>query len=165
MIEMELVGVEVLPPSNSPILMLRESEGARRVLPVYIHLTEAKAIQLGIDKWPVERPLTHDLMKQTFEELGVTLQRVVVTELRDRTFYAELELYREGTVHRVSSRPSDAIALAIRTDTPIFCAESVLDQAGKNFEEEDVGEEEDSEQLLDEFKEFIDSVTPEDFDS
>jgi uncharacterized protein len=162
---MELLGVQVEMPSASPMLLLRESSGERRVLPVYIDAPEARAIHMGIDEVKVARPLTHDLIKLLLDDLGATIIRLTVTELRDRTFFAELVLECNGDQHVVSCRPSDGIAIAVRTDTPIFAAEEVLDEAGQVIVEEETAEvtEEESEELLDEFKRFIDDVSPEDF--
>lgn len=162
---MELLGVQVEMPSASPMLLLRESGGDRRVLPVYIDAPEARAIHMGIDDVKVARPLTHDLIKLLLDDLGATIVRLTVTELRERTFYAELELEAHGRRHVISCRPSDGIAIAVRTDTPIFASEEVLDEAGQIVVEEEPAEvtEEESEELLDEFKKFIDDVSPEDF--
>jgi bifunctional DNase/RNase len=161
-VEMELVGVRLELPANAPIVLLRESTGARRVLPIYIGNPEAAAIASAIENIQPPRPLTHDLLRNVLDELGAQARRVVVTELRDHTFYAEIELVVGKTTHRVSSRPSDAIALALRTGTPIFAEEEVLDEAGQLAA--DVAEdEEESEELVDEFREFIEHVSPEDF--
>jgi uncharacterized protein len=160
---MELLGVQVEMPSEAPMLLLRETTEPRRVLPVYIDAPEARAIHLGIDKVRVARPLTHDLLKLILDDLGATVVRLTVTELVDRTFFAELELEVGGTKHVISCRPSDGVALAVRTQAPIFANEAVLDEAGQVVEEGPITEEE-SEELLDEFKRFIEDVTPEDFD-
>src|SRR5688500_18244507 len=107
---MELLGVRLELPANAPVVLLREQEGDR-VLPIYIGPEEAKAIALALERVPTPRPMTHDLLRDTVVALGAAVTRVSVTELRDRTFYAELELRIEGRTVRVSSRPSDAIAL------------------------------------------------------
>tara|TARA_B100000579_G_scaffold278871_1_gene230694 strand:+ start:2566 stop:3069 length:504 start_codon:yes stop_codon:yes gene_type:complete len=165
MIEMELLGVQVELPSNSPLLLLRETEGQGRVLPVVIDTPEAHAIHRGIEGIRLARPLTHDLMVAMLEELQANIVGVVVTELRERTFFAEIELQVGGESRTISARPSDAIAIAVRTDTPIFASEDVLAEAGQIIEEH--GSEEDSEsdpdELLDEFKQFLDDVNPGDF--
>jgi bifunctional DNase/RNase len=107
------------------------------------------------------RPMTHDLFKSVLDDLSMKLQLVVITELHDGTFYAEIELGGNGNTYRVSSRPSDAIALAVRYEdpVPIFAEEGVLDEAGVLFENEE-GEEEEQ---IEEFREFLDQVRPEDF--
>jgi bifunctional DNase/RNase len=105
------------------------------------------------------RPLTHDLFKSVLDELAANLERVVITELHEGTFYAEIEVQQQGSTHRISSRPSDAIALAVRYDeqVPIFVEEAVLDEAGVLFETEE------EEEQIEEFREFLDQVRPEDF--
>ncbi|CAN5867267.1 bifunctional nuclease family protein [soil metagenome] len=159
---MELVGVRVELPTNTPIALLRESEGERRLLPIFIGGPEATAIAFAIEGVNPPRPMTHDLIKNVLDDLGVRIDRVVVTELRDSTFYAEIEITAQGDRHKVSSRPSDAIALAVRAGTPIFAAETVLDEAAYAPSDE---EPEQQEEVVEQFREFIDSVNPEDFAS
>jgi hypothetical protein len=165
MIEMELLGVQVELPSNSPLLLLRETEGQGRVLPVVIDTPEAHAIHRGIEGIRLARPLTHDLLVTMLEELQATITGVVVTELRERTFFAEIELQVGGEARTISARPSDAIAIAVRTDTPIYASEDVLAEAGQVIEEHpsDGGSDNDPDELLDEFKQFLDDVNPDDF--
>ena len=165
MIEMELLGVQVELPSNSPLLLLRETEGEGRVLPVVIDTPEAHAIHRGIEGIRLARPLTHDLLVTMLEELQATIIGVVVTELRERTFFAEIELQVAGETRTISARPSDAIAIAVRTDTPIYASEDVLAEAGQVIEEHpsDGGSENDPDELLDEFKQFLDGGNPDDF--
>jgi len=162
-IEMELVGVRVEMPSSSPIALLREVGGSRRVLPIFIGAPEATAIAFALEEVVTQRPMTHDLLRDVLDDLGVSLEKVTVTDLRDGTFYAELELNARDGVHTVSSRPSDAIALAARTGSPIYAAEAVLDEAG--YLADDEGEEPEEEEVVEQFKEFIDTVNPEDFAS
>lgn len=159
-VEMELLGVRLELPANAPILLLREVSGRRRVLPIYIGGEEAKAIALAIERVATPRPMTHDLMKDLLDELGVSVSRVIVTELRDGTFHAEIELRNGAEVHRVSSRSSDAVALAVRANSGIYASESVLDEAAAP-----VSDEEEQEDLVVQFREFIDQVNPEDFQS
>jgi bifunctional DNase/RNase len=149
-------------PANTPIILLKETGGARRVLPIYIGNPEATAIAFALEHVPTPRPLTHDLLRDVLVELGAEVRRVVVTELREHTFFAELELVLHGAVHRVSSRPSDAVALAVRSGTPIFAEEAVLDVAGQEAVEEAAPEPDEAE-LVDEFREFIENVKPDDF--
>ncbi len=162
-VEMELVGVRVQMPSNTPILLLRETEGRRRVVPIYIGGPEAHAIDLALSGTPTARPMTHDLLAEVIESLGAALERVVVTELREGTFYAELFL-RDGAggVQTLSSRPSDAVALAVRTGSPIFAEEALIDEAGIE-ESEDEDEPGDEEEMVEELRKFLDEVNPEDF--
>ncbi len=162
---MDLVGVRVELPSNTPIALLRERTGARRVLPIFIGGPEATAIAFALEEVVTPRPMTHDLMRDVLDDLGVSIESVTVTELRDRTFYAEIEMHAADGVHRVSSRPSDALALAIRIGTPIYAAESVLDEAAFEAEDESEDEPEEAEEVVEQFREFIDNVSPDDFAS
>jgi bifunctional DNase/RNase len=166
MVEMELVGVRVELPRNLPVLLLREQVGARRVLPIYIAQEEARAIQFGIDQVQTPRPLTHDLLVDVLGALDARLTRLIITELRESdaggTFFAELELVVGDRTLRVSSRPSDGVAIAVRSGAPIFADEDVLDRAGTAAVADD---EEEDEEIVDQFREFLDEVNPEDFAS
>ncbi len=159
MVEVELVTVRV--EATSSVVLLRERGGARRLLPILIGNAEATAIAYALEHIETPRPMTHDLMKDVLDELSVSVEQVVVTELRNRTFYAELHLRTPKGPHTVSSRPSDAIALAARTGTPIFVAPAVLDEAA--YPEERQGDDQDD--MVEQFRQFIDSVNPEDFAS
>ena len=154
---MELVGVRIELPTQTPILLLRE-RGGTRFLPIWIGTNEATAIALALEGVEPQRPMTHDLLKLITERLGANVDRVVVTELSDGTYFADLVMSRNGEEVTVSSRPSDAIALAARTSSPVFAARSVLDEAGVEIQDE--GQEEEIER----FREFLDEITPEDFD-
>ena len=162
--EMELVGVRVQMPTNAPILLLREVEGDKRTLPIYIGGPEAHAIDLALSDTKTARPMTHDLVVNLLEQLNAKLERIVITELRQGTFYADLYL-RDVTdeVTTMSVRPSDAIALAVRLDTPIFADEALVDEAG--IEADDDEDEGDEEEMVEELRKFLDEVNPEDFDS
>ena len=162
MIELQLVGVRVELPTNQPIVLLKEREG-ERYLPIWIGAVEATAIALGMQGIETARPMTHDLMRDLLMELGIGVERIVITELRDGTFYAEIEMASNGSRHTVSSRPSDAIALAARLGTPIFASEEVLAEAAMPAAEE--ADEEEQEEIVDQFREFLDEVNPEDFAS
>jgi uncharacterized protein len=161
MVEMELVGVRVELPTNTPIVLLRETSGERRLLPIFIGPPEATAIAFALEQVPTPRPMTHDLLKNLLDDLTVTLDRVVVTDLQDSTFFAELHLVQGGETHLLSSRPSDAIAIAARTGSPIYAEEHVLDQVGYAVQEEALPEEE----VVEEFKQFLDEINPDDFAS
>ena len=160
MIRLSLIGVRVEVPTNQPIVLLREEQGAR-FLPIFIGSPEATAIVYALQGMETPRPMTHDLFKTVLDGRAVKLEKVEITDLHDGTFYAEIELDREGAKSRISSRPSDAIALAVRYGgtIPIFADEAVLDEAGVLFDEN----EENEEQEVEQFREFLDSVTPEDF--
>lgn len=160
MIEMSLVGVRVEVPTNQPIVLLREGEGGR-YLPIFIGPPEATAIVYALQGMETPRPMTHDLFKTVLDELGVALRQVVITELHDGTFYAEIEIGRDGETQRISSRPSDALALAARYpgSIPIFAAEAVLEEAGVLFDQDE------EETQIEEFREFLNQVRPEDFAS
>ncbi len=162
-IEMELVGVRVQMPASAPILLLREVGGARRTVPIYIGGPEAHAIDLALSETATARPMTHDLFVEMIEKLGATLEQVVITDLRHGTFYADL-LLRDATgeVLTMSARPSDAIALAVRAGTPIFAEEALVDDAGIEEDEENEDEEE---QMVEELRQFLDAVNPDDFAS
>jgi bifunctional DNase/RNase len=155
-IELTLVGVRIELPTQQPIVLLKEREG-ERYLPIWIGNVEATAIAFALQGVQTPRPMTHDLLRNLLEELQARVDRIVITELRDGTFYANIELVRDGARYTVSSRPSDAIALAVRTKTTIFAEERVLTEASiliKNDEEE---------REVEKFREFLDQVSPEDF--
>ena len=159
-VEMELVSVEAPErPTRTPVVILREVAGQRRVLPIFIGVPEAQAIALTMQNIETPRPMTHDLMRNLLDEVGAQVERITVTELREGTFFAEIILSAQGEVRTVSSRPSDAIALAIRIGSPIFAEEDVLEEAGR-VEQPD---EEEAEQVVEQFRDFIDHVNPEDF--
>ncbi|MBM3695054.1 MAG: bifunctional nuclease family protein [Actinobacteria bacterium] len=157
-VPVELVGVRIELPSNQPIVLLKETSGTR-YLPIWIGAGEATAIAFALEGVQPPRPLTHDLLKISLEALEATVTRVVVTEMRDGIYYADLVLARDDREITVSSRPSDAIALAARTDAPIFVSPQVLEESGVEIRDE---EEEDE---VARFRNFLDTVTPEDFES
>lgn len=157
MIEMNLAGVRIELPGNQPIVLLREREG-ERFLPIWIGNAEAQAIALALQGVVTPRPMTHDLLRNILEELAVQVQSIAITELRDGTFYAVINMQRNGTALAISSRPSDAIALAVRLECPIFASEDVLSEASILIP---AGEEEEEE--VERFREFLENVDPEDF--
>lgn len=164
MIELELVGVRVELPANQPIILLKERDGTR-YLPIWIGATEAAAIAFALQGVETPRPLTHDLFVEVLRDLGVDLAAVHITDLQDGTYYAELQLTQDGNVHSVSARPSDAIALASRLeDVAILGDAAVLEEAGIEISEEEVeGDGPDPEEEVKRFRDFLDTVTPEDF--
>ena len=164
MAEMDLIGVRVELPSNTPIALLRECTGARRLLPIFIGAAEATAITFALQEVETPRPLTHDLMIDLLEALGAELLSVTVTEPREGAFFAELELRTADATLRLSSRPSDAFALALRAGAPIHAAEEVLEEAG-HLPDPEFGAEEGTEEVVEQFKDFIEHVNPDDFAS
>lgn len=169
MIRLSLVGVRVEVPSNQPIVLLREEAPGRRYLPIFIGQPEATAIVYALQGMESPRPMTHDLFKNVLEELTARIDRIVITELKDGTFYAELEVVLGTNRHRISSRPSDAIALAVRAGARIFAVDEVIEESGIEFEGE--GNEHDelagvtplAELDPDEFRRFLDTVSPDEF--
>ena len=149
---MRVVGIRVELPANQPILLLRESDGDR-YLPIWIGQSEATAIALEQQGVKPARPMTHDLMKDVIGALGRELEQVRITDIQDGTYFAELVF--DGDLH-VSARPSDSIALALRSGVPIHADETVLTEAGLLIPDEQEDE-------VEKFKEFLDSVSPEDF--
>ena len=165
-IEVDLVGVRVEVPANTPVVVLREREGHQRVLTIFIGAPEATAIAFALEGVETPRPLTHDLFESVLDELGVRLEQVVVTSLVDTTFFAELYLRTGNEVTVVSSRPSDALALAARIGCPIYVEDVVIDEAGViEVSEADLDDPELSDEVVEEFRQFIDSVNPDDFAS
>lgn len=155
MVELTLIGVRVELPANQPIVLLKEREG-ERYLPIWIGAAEATAIALAMQGVTPPRPMTHDLFKNVLDELEVRVDRIEITELREGTFYAIISMTRNGTKHEISSRPSDAIALAVRSSVPIFADEEVLGEASVVIRDDD-------EQEVERFKQFLEEVNPEDF--
>ena len=154
LIEMSIKGLMVDPITNMPIVILRDAEN-QRVLPIWVGPVEANAIALQIENVAPPRPMTHDLLKNVLAELGATLKRVVVSDLRDNTFYAYLELDRAGEMVLIDSRPSDAIALSLRTKAPVFVHSRVLEQA----KSVDVTNEQADQERL---QRWLDSLDPDD---
>lgn len=155
MIELQLVGVRVELPTNQPIVLLKERDG-ERYLPIWIGAVEATAIAFGMQGFVTARPMTHDLMRDLLKGLAVDVQRILITELKEGTFYAEIEMNTNGSKVSISSRPSDAIALAVRLNVPIFANESVMEEASIPIRD-------DEEQEVEKFREFLEQVNPEDF--
>jgi bifunctional DNase/RNase len=161
MTEVQLIGVQFQQPTNQPVLMLRESSGDR-YLPIWIGNTEAQAIILEQQGVEPPRPMTHDLFRDVIAALGHSLKEVRIVDLREGTFYADLVF--ENDV-RVSARPSDSVALAVRMGVPIHVEEAILDEVGllmpDDSDEESAGVLREDE--VEKFKEFLDSVSPDDF--
>jgi bifunctional DNase/RNase len=152
--EVNVVGVRVEMPSNQPIVLLREADG-ERYLPIWVGAVEATAIAFAQQGVVPPRPLTHDLLRDVLAATGNELDEVQITEVKDGIFYATLVL---GDGVEVSARPSDSIALALRTGSRIVCADEVLDEAGLAVPDE-------QEEEVEKFREFLDQINPEDFDA
>jgi bifunctional DNase/RNase len=167
MVEMHLTAVRVELPTNTPVVLLQEVEGVRRTLPIFIGAFEASAIAAALQGVEPSRPMTHDLMRDLLVTLGVTVDHVVITDLRDGTFFAEIRMSREGRSYALSARPSDAMALATRLGTKIFVEDSLLDAEGVILQTEDaeVGDDANPDELVSEFRDFIEGIRPEDFGS
>ena len=155
-IEMTIKGLMIDPITNMPIVILKDKEGSR-VLPIWVGIFEANAIALQIENITTPRPMTHDLLKNVLGDLEASVEKIVVSELRDNTFYAMIYLKRAGEILAVDSRPSDAIALALRTKSPIFVEENVVESAkGMDLTKDTT----DSERL----QKWLESLNPEDLD-
>src|SRR2546427_8241777 len=127
-IEMSIKGLMVDPITNMPIVILRDKEG-QKVLPIWVGIFEANAIALQIENVATPRPMTHDLLRNVIQDLRATVQKVVVCDLQENTFFALIYLHLNGDTLAIDARPSDAIALALRTRAPIFVEDSVIDNA------------------------------------
>jgi bifunctional DNase/RNase len=156
--EMVIYGVSFDMVGKQPIVLLKTRDG-NKFLPIWIGHPEAAAILMKLQGANTPRPMTHDLINDVLSELDVACTRVAVTELKENTFYASITLQSNGKEVEIDSRPSDALALAVRTGAPIFAAEDVIAESGIEFEHEV----EDEEEVVDKFKEFLDQVNPEDF--
>ena len=154
---MEILGIKPEFQGNVPVVLLRERNGRHRHLPIFIGAPEAVAIQIAIEGVDTRRPMTHDLMRDILLTLGAVPVRVVITDLVDGVFFADLHLRLGDADHVLSSRPSDAIALAVRMDIPVFCVPTVLDDAA-------IAMDDNRDEVVEEFRQFIESVRPEDFE-
>lgn len=155
-VPMTITGVRVEVPSNTPIVLLREQTG-ERFLPIWVGPVEAMAISSAMEGNEPQRPQTHDLMVSVVAALGGRLARATVTELRDNVYYADLTFEISGSTVVVGSRPSDAIALCVRTGTPVFAETAVLDEAGIEIRDDE------DEAEIEEFREMLEDLTVEDF--
>ncbi len=155
-VTLDLIGVKPDSPANVPVMRLREQSGERRMLGIYIGAAEASAIALVLEGRTPPRPLTHDLIVNMFESFGAHLSRVVITEMRKNTYFAELHIVHQGQTHVISCRPSDAVAIAVRAEVPIAAARDLVDEVG-------VANDDDDEEILDEFRDFIENISPDDF--
>jgi bifunctional DNase/RNase len=156
--EMVIYGVSFDMVGKQPIVLLKTADG-NKFLPIWIGHPEAAAILMKLQGASTPRPMTHDLVTEMLTQLEAKVIRIAVTELRENTFYALITVSVDGSEIEIDSRPSDAIALAVRSEAPIYAADSVIEESAIEFEHEDVNEEE----VVEEFKKFLDEVKPEDF--
>lgn len=155
LIRMTVKGIALDPITNMPIIILKDLE-EKRTIPIWVGIFEANAIALELEKVSTPRPMTHDLIKSILDGLGVNVRQVIVNDLKDNTFYAVIELHYNGNIINIDSRPSDAIALALRMGAPIYVAEKVVVQA-RNVEVSEEKEESDR------WREWLENLKPEDF--
>jgi bifunctional DNase/RNase len=158
MLEMEVKGLTLDPLTNMPIVILKDLND-EKALPIWVGIFEANAIALEMEKVPTPRPMTHDLIKNILEGLKAKVNRVVVNDLKDNTFYASISLTMNGTEVDIDSRPSDAIALALRVEAPIFVTKKVLKEAKSiDLSEQDLKQDD-----KEKWKKWLDNLKPEDF--
>ena len=168
MVNMELVGVRIEMPSNQPIVLLKEIDGSR-FLPIWVGAVEATAIAFAQQGMAAQRPLTHDLIANILEVADLTMTSVHITSLKDGIFYAEIQIRTEsGAVLKISARPSDAVAIALRTKSNIMADSDLLDQVGIDIPERLIGDggeldPQAADGELERFREFLDQINPEDF--
>jgi uncharacterized protein len=156
--KMTIYGVSFDMVGKQPIVLLRTLDG-NKFLPIWIGHPEAAAILMKLQGTPTARPMTHDLVTSMLGELNASVSKVAVTELRENTFHAVITLAVNGSEIEIDSRPSDALALAVRTEAPIFVADQVIDDSAIEFGQEP----DDAREVIDEFKEFLENVSPDDF--
>jgi uncharacterized protein len=157
--EMVIYGVSFDMVGKQPIVLLKTAEG-NKFLPIWIGHPEAAAILMKLQGAATPRPMTHDLLTEVLQKLEARVVRIAVTELRENTFYALITVAVDGSEIEIDSRPSDAIALAVRSDAPIYADEAVIEESAIEFEhEEDVNQD----AVVEEFKRFLDEVKPDDF--
>ena len=156
--EMVIYGVSFDLVGKQPIVLLKTTDG-NKFLPIWIGHPEAAAILMTLQGATTPRPMTHDLVTEMLSQLDAQVVRITVTELRDSTFYAQITVQQDGSEIEIDSRPSDAIALAIRAEAPIFVADRVIEESAIEFEGEEVNEEE----IVSEFRQFLENVSPDEF--
>ncbi len=156
--EMVIYGVSFDMVGKQPIVLLKTTDG-NKFLPIWIGHPEAAAILMKLQGATAPRPMTHDLINDMLVEMDASCIRVTVTEIKDNTFYASITLSTNGQEVDVDSRPSDAIAIAVRTNAPIFVSDEVISESAIEFEQEV----DDTDEVVDQFKKFLEDVTPDDF--
>ncbi|MFQ6111159.1 MAG: bifunctional nuclease family protein [Nitrospinota bacterium] len=160
MIEMKVKGLTLDPLTNMPIVILRDLDG-KKALPIWVGIFEANAIALEMEQVTTPRPMTHDLIKNILTGIDAKVNRVVVNDLKDNTFYAIISLTLDGSEIIIDSRPSDAIALALRVNAPIFVAEKVMEEA-KSIDFSEQTEEQAAEES-EQWRRWLENIKPEDF--
>ncbi len=158
-VEMKVTGLTIDPFTSMPIIILKDLD-EKCALPIWIGLIEASAIATELEHIQLSRPMTHDLLKNILEALAVSVKRVEVSDLADNTFYARITLAREGSDHVMDARPSDAIAIALRTHSPIFVARTVIEKSRKiDLAREGAGDE----MKKQKWAEILENLSPDDF--
>lgn len=162
-IKMKVLGLAIDPVTSSPIVILKDDTG-KFSLPIWIGVMEASAIAMELENVKFSRPLTHDLIRNILQELNIAVEKIVVTDLRDNTYFAIIHVNMQGKNHKIDSRPSDAIAIALRTGSPIFVEEDVISKSQKlempmNLSKGGMSEEEYKKKLA----ELLEKLNPEDF--
>ncbi len=155
LVRMTVRGIALDPITNMPIIILKASE-EERALPIWVGIFEANAIALEMEKIATPRPMTHDLIKNILDGLGATVQQIVVNDLKENTLFAVIEVNYNGNMVNIDARPSDAIALALRVNAPIFVTDKVVSK-GKSM---DIAEDKEE---TDRWKEWFENLKPEDF--
>lgn len=156
-VEMKVAGIVLDPYTNAPIVILRDLED-KTTVPIWIGLVEASAIAMELEKIKIHRPLTHDLLKNVLAELKAEVIKIEVTDLKDNTYYALIHINAGGEVRAIDSRPSDAIALALRTESPIFVSDKVIEKS-KQVEQQSAFTQDNK----DKWTEILENLNPEDF--
>lgn len=163
MIEMKVKGLTLDPLTNMPIVILKDL-GGQKALPIWVGIFEANAIAMKMENVPTPRPMTHDLIKNIIEGAKARVERVIVSDLKNNTFYASIELVMNGASLSIDSRPSDAIALALRMEAPIFVAEKVIEEA-RSIEIPEQQQSEETPEEPENLKSWLENLRPEDFGS
>ncbi|MCO5314543.1 MAG: bifunctional nuclease family protein [Solirubrobacterales bacterium] len=156
--EVQIYGVSFDMVGKQPIVLLKTIDD-NRFLPIWIGHPEAAAILMKLQGAETPRPMTHDLMVELLDQVGTSCERISINELRDNTFYASITLSVSGSEIELDSRPSDALALAVRVEAPIFVSEDVIEESSIEFDQAV----EDNDQVVERFKDFLDDVSPDDF--
>ena len=158
-IEMQVTGLTIDPVNNAPIVILREKDGGR-ILPIWIGVIEASAIAFELEQVKLTRPMTHDLLRSCIESLGGRVERIQIVDLRDNTYFAMLLISRDGHTIEIDARPSDAIALALRFEAPIYVEEKVIE---KSLQVDDQVEIADDSEEGKKWADYLENLSPEDF--